>query len=205
VKFKFFFWFIIFWGILLAFGWAETRTYSLSLRYQPMIQFHSLQEKFGSTLGVGPFKDKRQETLYVGTHTPFQGLRSYFKSNPFPLETAIQESLIHALSRSGIKTVKVSDWDGKPESLKDIDLDSVLTLEIKKFWTEGKASLFRTNIKTTVQLVIHLGVKKERKVFTRTMELEKEMTVPRATPEKLEAILNQMLSDSFDAFFASPY
>jgi hypothetical protein len=66
-------------------------------------------------------------------------------------------------------------------------------------------SLFRTNIKTTVQLVIHLGVKNEGKVFTRNADVEKEITVSRSTPERVEAIINQILSDIFDAFFSSPY
>jgi hypothetical protein len=66
-------------------------------------------------------------------------------------------------------------------------------------------SLFRTNIKTTVQLVIHLGVKNEGKVFTRNTDVEKEITVPRSTPERVEAIINQILTDIFDAYFSSPY
>jgi hypothetical protein len=121
-----------------------------------------------------------------------------------PLEKALQEYLSDALSRLGVKVVSVSNWDGTPESLKNIDTDSVLTIEIKKFWTEGVGSLFRTNIKTTVQLVIHLGVKNEGKVFTQNADIEKEITVPRSTPERVEAIINKILTDIFDDYFSSP-
>ena len=86
-----------------------------------------------------------------------------------------------------------------------METDSVLMIEVKKFWTEGRASLFGTTIKTTVQLVIHLGVKREGKVFTRNADIEKEITVPRSTPERVELIINQILTDIFDAFFSSPY
>ena len=99
--------------------------------------------------------------------------------HPFPLEKAIGQSLSDALSRYGVKTIPISDWDAKPDSLKNMETDSVLMIEIKGFWTEGNASLFRTKVKTTVRFVIHLGVKKEGKVFTRNVEVEKEMTVPR--------------------------
>jgi hypothetical protein len=167
--------------------------------------FPSLQQKFGSTIGIAPFKDERQEKSYIGVHIPFQGLMTYFESNPFPLEKALQESLINALSRVGMKVVSVSNWDGLPGSLKDIDTDSVLMIEIKKFWTEGQASLFNTNIKTKIQLTIHLGVKKEGAVFTKNNEIEKEMTVSRSTPARVETIINQILSDIFDAFLSSPY
>jgi hypothetical protein len=48
-------------------------------------------------------------------------------------------------------------------------------------------------------------VKNEGKVFTKKNEIEKEMTVSRSTPARVEAIINQILSDIFDAFLASPY
>ncbi len=191
--------------IIFAFDYAEAYTYSLSLQYQPAKEFPSLRQKFGATLGIAPFKDERQEKSYIGIHIPLRGLTTHFESNPSPLEKALQQSLRDAISRSGIKVVSISHWDGTPESLKDIDTDSVLMIEIKKFWTGGQASLFRTNIRTTVQLAIHLGVKQEGKVFTRNAEVEKEMTVPRSTPERVESIINQALSDIFDAYFSSPY
>jgi hypothetical protein len=48
-------------------------------------------------------------------------------------------------------------------------------------------------------------VKKEGKVFTRNVEVEKEMTVARSTPEKVEAMINQILTDIFDSYFSNPY
>jgi len=154
---------------------------------------------------MAPFKDERPDALSIGVHTNFQGDFSYFKSYPFPLETAIKESLSNALSRSGVKTIPISSWDGQPESLKSVEADSVLMVEIKRFWTDGKGSLFKTNIKTVVQLVIHLGVKKEDKVFTRNVEVEKEITVARSTPERVEAMINQILTEIFDTYFSNPY
>jgi uncharacterized lipoprotein YajG len=186
-------------------GCAKAGTHSLSLRYQPVKEFSSLQTKVGSTLGMAPFKDERPDALYIGLHTNLQGNSDYFKSHPFPLERAIMESLSDALSRYGVKTIPISNWDGKPESLKNMETDSVLMIEIKRFWTEGKASAFRTTLKTTVQCVIHLGVKKEGKVFTRNVEVEKEMTVARSTPEKVEAMINQILTDIFDSYLSNPY
>jgi hypothetical protein len=186
-------------------GCAKTGTHPLNLQYQSVKELSSLQQKIGATLALAPFKDERPDTLYIGRHTNLQGDSDYFKSNPFPLERAIKESLSDGLSRYGVKPIPISSWDGKPESLKNLETDSVLMIEIKRFWTEGKTSLFKTDVKTVVQLVIHLGVKKEGKVFTRNVEVEKEMTVARLTPEKVEATINQILTDVFDAFFSNPY
>ena len=196
---------LVLFSLIFVIDCAEAQTYSLSLRYQPMKGFPSLQQKFGPTLGIAPFKDERQKKSSIGIHSPLRGQATHFESNPVPLEKALQEALSDALARLGLKVVSVSNWDGKPESLKNIDTDSVLTIEIKKFWTEGMGSLLRTNIKTTVQLVIHLGVKNEGKVFTRNANVEKEITVSRSTPERVGAIINEILSDIFDAFFSSPY
>jgi hypothetical protein len=48
-------------------------------------------------------------------------------------------------------------------------------------------------------------VKNEGKVYTRNVEMEKEITEARATPEKMEAMINQILADVFDAYFSNPY
>jgi hypothetical protein len=191
--------------IIFVIDCAEAQIYSIPLHYQPTKTFASLQQKFGLRLGIAPFKDERQEKSYIGIHFPLQGLATHYESLPMPLERALQESMGEALFWLGLKVVSVSNWDGTPESLKDIDTDSVLTIEIRKFWTEGTGSLLRANIKTAVQLVFHLGVKSEGKVFTRNIEMEKEITVLRATPERVKALMNQILTDVFDTYFFSPY
>ena len=184
---------------------AEAGTYSLNIRYQPLKNLSSLQAKIGSTLAIAPFKDERPETLYIGRHTNLEGDVTYFRSDPFPLEKAIGESLSEALSHSGIKIIPIPQWDDKTESLKNMETDSVLMIEIKRFWAEGSAFLFRTKVKTVIQLVVHLGVKKEGKIFTRNVEVEKEITVPRSTPERVETMMNQMLTEIFDSYFSNPY
>ena len=184
---------------------AKGGTYSLYIRYQPLKELPSLQQKIGSRLAVAPFKDERPDTLYIGVHTPLQGVSSHFKSDPFPLEKAITEALSDVFSRHGVKTVPISNWDGKPESLNEMETDSVLMINIKNFWIEGKALPFRTDAKTLIHFIIHLGVKKESKVFTRNVEVEKEITVARLTPERMEEMVNQTLTDIFDSFLSNPY
>jgi hypothetical protein len=191
--------------LIFVVDFAEAYIYSIPIRYQPRKKFPSLEQKLGSTVGIAPFKDERQEKSYIGIHFPVRGLATHFESLPAPLESALEKSLGDALSGLGVKVVSVSNWDGTPESLKNFDPDSILTIEIKKFWTEGTGSLFKSNIKTSVQLVIHLGVKSEGKVFTRNVEMEREVTVARSTPERVGAIVNEILTDIFDTFFSSPY
>jgi hypothetical protein len=184
---------------------AAGGTFPIYLKYQPGREFASLQRKLGSTLGIAPFKDERSDTLYIGHHTSLRGISNYFKSDPFPLEKAIEESIGNMISLYGVKTTHISNWDGKPESLKNMGTDSVLMIEIERFWTEGRAATFRTNVNTWIYLTIHLGVKKEGKVFTRKVYMGREMTVARLTPEKVEQTVNQILTQIFDNFFSNPY
>jgi hypothetical protein len=191
--------------MIFAVACAGAQIWSIPLQYQPRKTFPSLQQKLGSRLGVTPFKDERQDKSYIGIHHPLQGLATRFESLPMPFDRAFQKSFGEALAWSGVKVVPISTWDGTPDSLKYIDADSVLTVEIKKFWTEGKARLLGTDIVGRAHLVMHLGVKSEGKVFTRNIEIEKEVTVPASTPERVEAMVNQILGDAFDTFFSSPY
>ena len=198
-------WLLIAFLCVLILSCAKGGTYPLFLRYQSLRDLPSLQQKIGSTLGMVPFRDERTDTLYIGRYTPLRGVSAFFKSDPFPLEKAMIESLSNSLSHRGVKIIPVSTWDGKPESLQNIETASVLMIEIKKFWVEGRAHLLRTELNSVIHFVIHLGVKKEGRVFTRNVEVEKEMTFPRLTPEKIEQTTNEILSDIFDNFFSNPY
>jgi uncharacterized lipoprotein YajG len=198
-------WVVIVLLSLLLLSCAKARTYSLYLRYQPGKEFPSLQQKIGSTLGIVPLKDERPETSYVGILTPVHGVSSYFKSDPVPLDKAIMESLAEVLSRQGVKTVPIPHWDGEPSSLKNFEADSVLMIEIKKFWIEQKDTPFKRDLKTSIHFVIHLGVKKEGKVFTKNVAVDKEMGVFILKIEEVEQTVNGILTEVFDTFFSSPY
>lgn len=186
-------------------GLAMGETYPINIRYQPLKIFPSLQQKIGSVIGIAPFKDDRSDKLYIGHQTVFRRVSHYLKSEPYPLEKAISESVSQAVSRYGVKPVSVPKWDGRPDSLKNTRADSILMVEIKRFWTEGTIAARRTNVNTSIYLVIHLGVKKEGKVFTRDVYAIKESAVGRLTPAGAEEMVNEILTGIFDAFFSNPY
>ena len=191
--------------LLLLYREAMGESSSISLRYEPTIPLPGLQEKLGRTLGLAPFQDKRQRPLYVGHHTPLRGSTLYLKSDPFPLEDAIEEALAQALPRYEVNTMPVSDWDGQADSLPLMEVDSVLLLEIRKCWVGGWAVSRRTKVKASIAITLHLGVKKERKVFTSCLFAIKETTLLRWTPRAAEETLNEILTEVLDSFLANPY
>ncbi|MCJ7642020.1 MAG: hypothetical protein MUO29_09030 [Desulfobacterales bacterium] len=198
-------WYLVLFLSFFILSCAHGGTYPLLLRYQPTQTFPNLQQKVGATLGLAPFKDQRPDTLYIGFFSPYTGLATYFKSEPLPIEKAIQESLTRILPPCGIKPVAVPSWDGNPDSLKMTGVDSVLLIEIQKFWIEGKASIIQTNVRTSVGLLLHLGMPKDGKAYSRKLESEREMAVYSLTPEKAGEILNQMLAEILDSYFSNPY
>ena len=179
-------------------------THPITIRYQSAERFPSLSQKFGSTMGIPPFKDTYLGGSYVG-HYIYRRVSHYLKSDPLPLEEAIRDSLLELLPAVGIETVPIPAWDGKEESLKSIEADSILMIEIKRFWAEGAVRRRGANINTSIHLVFRLGVKKEGKVFRRDMYTIKEDSIVGLTPEAMEQVINQTLNDILDTFFSDPY
>jgi hypothetical protein len=196
-------------GILLVsfslLSCAQGGKVPLNIQYQPVKQFPDLQQKIGSTLAVTPVKDVRQDPSYLGMHTPLAGNMEYYKSAAFPLDEVIMGSLSRILPPYGVKLVPIPRWDGNPESLKEIDADSVMTIEIRKFWAESKSEVWGSEVNISVQFLIYLGVKKENKVFTRNFQVDKSDTTLRVTPEWMEGAINPILTQIFDSFFSNPY
>jgi hypothetical protein len=189
---------------LILLGCARGGRSSLAIAYRPAQEFSSLREKIGPTVAMAPFRDERPESDYIGFYAPLLGRATQFKSDPI-LERALWDSISRVLSVYGITTVAVPDWDGEPSSLSKLEGDSALMVEIKKFWIDGKGSLFGADLRSSVRLTIHLGVKKEERAFTRNVVSEKEMTTPALNEEKVEAWVNEVLTSTFDSFFANPY
>jgi hypothetical protein len=178
--------------------------YSINIRYQDAKQFPSLDQNIGLTIAVAPFSDSRRGRQYIGHHMSARKISSYFISEPFPLEKVIREFFSEALSNSGIKPIFVPSWDGKPKALKDLETDSILRINVRRFWIEAETvRRRRTRVKMSVYFDIFLGVKKENRVFTQNVYIGKEMIDNNFTPERLEQFINRTLSNVFDDLFGS--
>jgi hypothetical protein len=177
--------------------------YSINIRYQDAKQFPSLDEKVGLTIAVAPFSDSRRGRQYIGHQISTRRISSYFISEPPPLEKAISEFFFEALSNCGIKPILVPSWDGKPGTLKDLETDSILKINIRRFWIEVAPVGRRARVNTSVYFDMFLGVKKEDRVFTQNMYTGKEMMDYNFTPERLEQFINRTLGNIFEDFFGS--
>lgn len=190
---------------LSLFGSAHGATYPVSLEYTRATKFSSLQKKTGPILGIAPFRDQRPDQAYIGRYILPRNLPNYFTSQPVALEKAIQECLRKALTRSGVETIPIAAWDGKPESMIGMNVDSVLMIVVKKFWMEGRVIPLRTRMNASIHLISYLGIKKLGKVFDRNMFVEKNRTFGRAAPQDMAQWINRTLANTLDAFLRNPY
>jgi hypothetical protein len=188
---------------LLGPAWGET--YPISFEYSRPIKFSNLQKKIGPILGIAPFRDQRSEKLYMGRYTSPRHATGYFTSEPISLEKAIQESLSKAVIHSGVETTPILEWDGKSESMKDMNADSVLMIVIKRFWVEGRVVSLRTKMHASIHLVTYLGKKKLGKVFTQNVFIEKNKTFGTLSSQEVAQWLHRTLADTLDAFLRNPY
>ncbi len=180
-------------------------THSIHIRYEPQKLFPLLQKQVGPVMGTGPIKDFQTHRLRIGHSLSSRMVSAHFKSDPLPLEKAILESLSATLPRLGVKIVPVSNWDGRAETLKQQGPDSILKIDIQRFWMEGKVAKGTNVISTSIYLAFQLGVKKQDKVFKSNFYIVKEKTISEFTPEEVEQTINHVLSEIFDDFFSNPY
>ncbi len=181
-------------------------THSVHIRYEPQKPFPLLQQQIGPVMGIGPIKDIQTYRKHIGHSLSSKMASFHFESDPFPLEKAILEALSATLPRFGVKIIPVSHWDGRTETLKEQqESDSILKIDIQRFWTEGSAAKGTNVIRTSIYLVLQLGVKKQERVFKQNFYISKEKTISEFTPEEVERTINLVLTEIFDDFFSNPY
>lgn len=189
---------------LLLVGFATAGDYPVHIQYQRTDTFPPCK-KIGATLGLSPIRDRRLDQGHVGRYVTPQRMTSYLYSIPAPLGKAIEGALAQCFSRKGIKVMLGSTWDGKKESLKSVETDSVLMIEVERFWTEetNLNAVGRPNTNTSIYLTIHLGIKREGRVITRQIFTSKGMILYPFSPDGIEQMVNRTLADLFDSFLSS--
>jgi hypothetical protein len=190
---------------LSLFASARGGNYSACLDYSRATKFSSFKKKTGPILGIAPFRDQRSDKAYIGRYTLSRNLPGYFTSQPVPLEKAVQDCLRKALIRSGVETIPVTGWDGKPESMNGMNVDSILMIVIKKFWVEGRVVSLRTKMHASIHLIFYLGIKKLDRVFIQNVFVEKNRTFRILAPQGMVEWINRTLADTLDAFLLNPY
>ena len=200
-----------FWGIAIPFlgqflaASAQGGNYSVLLEYNRTAKFPALREKAGLTVAVAPVEDERSDKEFIGRYSPRRNQPSYFKSEPVSIDKAIQECFRTALIRSGIETVPVLSWDGKPEFLKRMSADAILRVVIRRFWMEGTAGPLRTKLYASIHFVCSLGVKKLGRVFIQNILMEKNRTLGTLSPQGVVEWINRNSEDAVDSFLSSLY
>jgi hypothetical protein len=183
---------------------VQPQIHSLNIHYWDVDKIPSLGQKMGATVAIAPFKDTRRNRQHIGQHLTHGRTSGYFRSEPFPLEKALQDFFVAALRNSDVKALSLSAWDGKPEGLKSLKSDCVLKVLIKRFWIQTETTAGRTRVYMWVYLDILLGVKKMDKVLTQSVYVgEETISGAEFSPQTLTNYVNQTLRNVVESFFGS--
>ncbi len=180
------------------------QTHSLIIHYGDAIKSPSLIQKTGGSIAIAPFKDTTRNRQYIGQHVTMGRVSGYFRSEPFPLEKSIREFFFAALQKSGVDSLFVSAWDGKPEGMKGMKSGSVLKVTIRRFWIKAETTSGRTRVFTWIYLDFFLGLKKLDRVLTQSVYVGEETIYgPEFTLQTLTDSTNQTLRNVVENFLES--
>lgn len=188
------------WVLALLFfiwGCAGSRTFWMDIRYLP----GSSQEKIKESrvVAISPFRDMRKDGVRLGAWTrPRDRVDTFMASKP--VDQAVTEAISGYFRSRGYRVVEHADWDLRPESLSRISADYVVGGEINRLNGDAWTSV-RTRVQLHVQLQIYVGKVKEEKVVGQKMEISKEIVGVTSKAERIEAALNQELSEAIERAF----
>jgi hypothetical protein len=183
----------------------EVMIHPIRLWYQTENPLPDLTHVLGGTAGIAPLKDIRRNRRYIGHSVSARGVEAYFKSDPVPLKRALYGCLSDALSSRGVEVVSSANWDGTVEMLKDMEVDSIIQVDIRRFWTEGRSWGRNPILDTSIYLSVRVAVKSEKSVYTRNLYMIKEGSFRELTPADVEQAFNRALRELLDDFLSNPY
>jgi hypothetical protein len=117
-----------------------------------------------------------------------------------PVDQAVTKAISDYFLSRKYRVINYPGWDLSPESLSGIPADLVVGGDIIHLKSEAWTTV-RTRVKVHVQLQIHVGKVRERKVLSQKMEISKEIVGVTSRPENIEEALNKELSEAIDRVF----
>ena len=185
--------------VLLFYLWgcAASRTFWMDIRYLPGPSTEQAERK--QVVAVNDFKDLREDSSTLGAWTRPKGRLDTFMTSK-PVDQAVTKAISDYFISRKYRVINYTGWDLSPESLSGIPADLVVGGDIIHLKSEAWTTV-RTRVKVHVQLQIHVGKVRERKVLSQKMEISKEIVGVTSRPENIEEALNKELSEAIDRIF----
>ena len=188
------------WLFLLLSACGGKKAYLVELNYMPQVPPRVGMSE--AAVALAPFIDLRTNKEDVGIRTKLDGGVDRYITSPGSVREGVEKAVERFLRSNRYRILGTVGWDLRPESLSGVSADLVVGGEIYRFWGQADSMVGRTVIKTELEMAIYVGKPRERRVHQQKMELSREVTQLRFSPEKMEEMLNESLSEVIESAFA---
>ena len=185
--------------LVLLCGCGAEKVYLMDLQYVPQVP-PSLKSG-PRTVAVAPFAISKSGIRDIGIRKKLDGGLDRFTTGRLSVNEAVRMAVEGFLRENGFRVMEIEQWDLKVGSLSSVAADLVVGGQIGRFWSTAESMAGRTVVRTETVLTICLGKPQERKVLRQTVEISREVTQIVFSPEKVEALLNESLSEIIETAF----
>jgi hypothetical protein len=185
--------------LVLLCGCGAGKVYLIDLQYVPQVP-PSLKSG-PRTVAVAPFVDRKSGAHEIGIRKKLDGSLDRFTTGRLSVNEAVRRAVEGFLRENGFRVMEIQQWDLTAESLSTIAADLVVGGRIGRFWSTAESMAGRTVVRTETVLTVYLGKPQERKVIRQTVEISREVTQIVFSPEKVEALFNESLSEIIESAF----
>lgn len=176
-------------GLMMIVGCAGTgEVIPIHLRAAPAVAEKAVVPASPLRVAIGPFEDGRQHQTGLGVRTHIWGGVSYFDVPGSKLTDAVAHALTEYLSAKGWQVVKSERGEGA---------DMVVAGKIQDCFVHAKSRVGFTEITTRTKLAIQATNAADGSVVRMVLNGSGSEDVFWFDPEDVEAVLNEVLADSF--------
>ncbi|OGW59873.1 MAG: hypothetical protein A3D21_07640 [Nitrospirae bacterium RIFCSPHIGHO2_02_FULL_42_12] len=190
--------------LFVAAGCMPPVTYVVDVNYTP-----TLKEDIGAKveeleIAVIPFEDMRKEKKSVGERRHLTGNVDEFDARPYPVTSAVTQTLVSALKIHGYKT-EILQKGADLERINQSPPHIVISGNIEEFRADAVSKPGYTDIKTDVLLQVKVYKVDDRSSYTTTVQSQSEPRVIIFNPSVMQKAINDTLSDAINRLIASKW
>lgn len=188
----------------IAAGCTPPVTYVVDVNYTPALKEEPVTKIEEREIAVIPFEDVRKEKKSVGERRHLMGNVDEFDARPYPVTSAVTQTLVTALKIHGYKT-EVFQKSTNPDSIAQSPPHIVISGNIEEFRANAESKPGYTDIKTEVRLQVKIYKVDENTSYTTTVQSQSEPRVIIFNPSVMQRALNDTLSDAINRLIASKW
>lgn len=189
---------------LFTAGCTPSVTYVVDVNYTPALKEEPWTKTEELEIAIIPFEDVRKEKNTVGERRHLMGNVDEFDARPYPVTSAVTQTLVTALKIHGYKT-GILQKGTDPERIIQGPPHIIISGNIEEFRANAVSKPGYTDVKTDVRLQVKVYKVDDRTSYTTTVQSQSEPRVVFFNPSVMQKVINETLSDVVNRLIASKW